>query len=461
MNTEAKAQSPIYYLHGNIDIGEDSLEVFFSVDGQKDISINTKMYIPEQFIYAMEAQTEHLGDTIEIEIKKLKSKYTGVWNDSLQTYFGAWNQGGQDFSTNFKVVDQSVFSFLGRPQTPQPPFNYIEKDICIDNEKGKSVLCGTLTLPDEENVHGLVILVSGSGAQDRNEEIAGHQPFKIIADYLTNNGIAVFRYDDRGYGKSKGDMINSTTYDFMTDAYAIVEFFKDYPNIDAQNIGIAGHSEGGMIALMLAAKYPKDIAYIISLAGPAVDIFDLMLLQNEEISKASGIGDEDLVWLRQMNIKLFNLAIKSKNTSELRQGIADIFKEYSQGLDENKINEYQLNQAGINRTVMQLSSEWMKYFLAFKPSKYLKKIKIPICVIIGDKDIQVKADPNIEAYEKFYNKKKVSLFETHKLQNLNHLFQYCEQGTVEEYYMIKESFNPIVLQIMSDFINRASENDEK
>ena len=458
VNNKVFAQYPIYYLQGYIDIGEDSLEVYFSVDALKDTSLNTKMYIPEQFIYAMAAQTEHSNDSIVIEIKKLKSKYTGVWNDSLRTYFGSWSQGGQEFATNFKIVDESVLTFLGRPQTPQPPYDYIEKDICIDNIKGNSVLCGTLTLPDAGKKHGLVILVSGSGAQDRNEEIAGHQPFKIIADYLTNNGIAVFRYDDRGFGKSKGDMMNATTYDFMTDAYAIVEFFKDYPGIDADNIGIAGHSEGGMIALMLAAKYPKDIAYIISLAGPAVDIFDLMLLQNEEISKASGIGDDDLIWLREMNIELFNLAIKSKNTSELRSGVVKIFDEYSKGLDENKINEYQLNQAGINRTVMQLSSEWMKYFLAFKPSKYLKKIKVPICVIIGDKDIQVKAEPNIEAYKNLYNKKKVSLFETHNIQNLNHLFQYCEQGTVEEYYMIKESFNPLVLEIMLDFIKRTSEN---
>ncbi|MDD4149430.1 MAG: alpha/beta fold hydrolase [Bacteroidales bacterium] len=447
------AQENTIYLQGNIETRAAPLEVIFIIDHSNEDK-NTSMYVPKQFIYDMQAQTKLIEDSIIITIKNLKAEYTGVWNDTAQTYVGSWKQGNQNIAVGFNKIKKTELSFLERPQTPQPPFAYIEKTICIENKKGNSTLCGTLTLPDNQNQHKLVILITGSGAQDRNEEIAGHQPFKVIADYLTNQNIAVFRYDDRGVGESKGNFSNATTYDFMTDAYTVVNYFKDYPNIDAQSIGVIGHSEGGMIAMMLAAKYPKDIAYIISLAGPAINIKSLMLKQSEEINRAAGINESDILLIREINSKSFDIAIKSKDISSLRKQIEDLFESYSTNLTQEQKEELMLNQRGINLAVMQLSSDWMKYFLAFEPAKYLRKIKCPILALNGTKDIQVDCDENIEAFTNNINPKKCKTLETQKMKGLNHLFQTAENGTVEEYFYISETFSVETLKIIADFIER-------
>ncbi|MDD2635087.1 MAG: alpha/beta fold hydrolase [Bacteroidales bacterium] len=447
------AQDSMTYLLGNIETGGNSLDIIFIIDYSTEDK-NTSMYVPKQFIYDMKAQTTFIQDSIIIEIKSLKAEYTGVWDDTAQTYFGNWKQRQQSIAANFNKITKNEVSFLERPQTPQAPFKYIEKNICIENKKGNSTLCGTLTLPDNQNQHKLVILITGSGAQDRNEEIAGHQPFKVIADYLTNQNIAVFRYDDRGYGESKGNFSKSTTYDFMTDAHNIIKYFKDYPNIDANNIGVIGHSEGGMIAMMLAAKYPKDIAYIVSLAGPAIDIKSLMLKQTEEINRAAGTTEKDIKLIREINSKSFDIATNSKNISSLRKQIADLFESYSANLTQEQQNELMLNQQGINQAVMQLSSDWMKYFLAFEPAKYLRKIKCPILALNGTKDIQVDCDENIDALKNNINPKKCKILETHKMEGLNHLFQTAEKGTVEEYFYTSETFSVEALQIIVDFIDK-------
>ncbi len=447
------AQNITTYLQGNIETGSEPLEVIFIIDNLSEDK-NTSMYVPKQFIYDMKAQTTFIQDSIIIEIKNLRAEYTGVWNDTVQTYIGTWKQDQQSIPTNFNKIEKTELSFLKRPQTPQAPFAYIEKNICIENKKGNSTLCGTLTLPNEHNQHRLVILITGSGAQDRNEEIAGHKPFKVIADYLTTHNIAVFRYDDRGYGESKGNFSKSTSYDFMTDAYSIIKYFKDYPNIDANNIGVIGHSEGGMIAMMLAAKYPKDIAYIISLAGPAIDIKSLMLKQSEDINRAAGIKEADITWMKELNSKSFDIALKSKNITSLRKQIEDLFESYSTNLTQEQKDEYMLNQQGVNRAVMQLSSDWMKYFLAFEPAKYLRKIKCPVLALNGTKDIQVNCDENIDGFKNYINPKKCKVLETHKMENLNHLFQTAENGTVEEYYYISETFSVEALKIIVDFIDK-------
>jgi pimeloyl-ACP methyl ester carboxylesterase len=441
------------YLFGNIETGNISLEVAFSISLESE-KFETKMYVPEQFIYAMEAESYYHNDSLKLNVNKLKAEFNGVWIDSINSYQGTWHQGQQYYPTVLKSVEKKEVLFIERPQTPQPPFSYIEKEICVDNTKAASVLCGTLTLPDEDNDYPLVILITGSGAQDRNEEIAGHQPFKVIADHLTKCGYAVFRYDDRGYAKSKGDLGNSTSYDFMTDAAAIVKFFGDYPNINSDNIGIIGHSEGAMIAMMLAAKYPKDIAYIISLAGPAISISKLMLKQTEDINRAAGIAEEDIQWISKMTDKAFDIALKSKNQTEMRKGIVKLYQEYSEDRSPEQIEEFGLNQAGINRAVMQMSSEWMKYFIAFEPSKYLKKIKCPVLALNGTKDIQVNYIQNIEGFKSSINHKKCPLLEVNVIENLNHLFQHAETGTVQEYYYITETFSPLALEIIEEFIKK-------
>lgn len=440
------------YLKGTIDANPEFIEIILIVDNSDTIP-QSALYIQEQFIFDMKAQkTELRNDSLSIKFKKMSAEYNAVWNADSSFYEGYWIQGGKQFPTNLKKIDKSETANFERPQTPNPPFDYVIKDYKIENKKGNCVLAGTLTIPDTVGVYPLVILISGSGAQDRDEQIAGHKPFLIIADYLTKNGIAVFRYDDRGVFESTGDMMNSTTYDFMTDALTIVKFFENNQNIDNTKIGVAGHSEGGIIAMMLAAKYPKDIDFIISLAGPGVDSKSLLLTQIAAISRAEGIDEESIKILNGLQMQIMESAEKSKDLVELRKNITSLYDEYGQKFSEEKREEYGLNQSGVNRAVMQFSYPWMKYFLSIEPNLYLKKIKCPVLALNGSKDIQVDADINLAAIEQNLANSKCSYYEICKLDGLNHLFQLADKGTVEEYFSLKNSFSPEVLVIMKDFI---------
>lgn len=440
------------YLKGTIEADPDFIEVIIIVDNSDTIP-EASIFIPGQFLYDMKAnKTEIISDSLYIKFKRMGSEYHGIWNTDSMFYQGYWKQAGKEFPTNLKTIDKSETANFQRPQTPEPPFNYVIRDYKVENKKGNSVLAGTLTIPDTTGVYPLVILVSGSGAQDRNEEIAGHKPFLILADYLTNNGIAVFRYDDRGFAESTGDIMNSTTYDFMTDVLAIAKFFESNPNIDNSRIGLSGHSEGGIIAMMLAAKYPKNVDFIISMAGPGVDSKSLLVKQIEDIHRANGMDEQSIEILHSMQVKLMNVPEESKGLVELRKNVTKLYEEYGKMLTEEQREKFGINQQGINNTVMQFSYPWMKYFLSLDPADYLKKIKCPVLAINGSKDIQVDADSNLAAIEENLSNGKCKYFKIEKLEGLNHLFQHADKGTVEEYFTIQHSMAEEPMILIKDFI---------
>ena len=296
----------------------------------------------------------------------------------------------------------------------------------------------------------MVILVSGSGAQDRNEEIAGHKTFMVIADYLTQNGIAVFRYDDRGIAESKGDFANSTTYDFMTDTEAVLNYFYDFPNIDKTNIGVLGHSEGGLIAFMLAAKETKKLNFIISLAGPGVPIKELLVQQLKDVNKSFNFPDEHIEVMCEMQSEILDIATKNVDMYELRKNIKIIYDKYAQHFTEEERQKYQIGDAAINVAVMQLSSPWMKYFIKIDPGKYIKKVKCRVLSINGSTDLQVKMEDNLNSIEKnLKTKKEVQIV---AIEGLNHLFQKSETGAISEYYTIQNTIEQLVLDKIVEFI---------
>lgn len=437
---------------GEIDV--DGMMIDFVIKTKTNAeSVQSELYLPGSFLYAQKIkETIITEDSLKFYFPKMQAELIGSYG--MGGIDAKWYQGGKEYQVEMDLASSDDIAFLERPQTPQAPYPYVEKDICIENKKGESTLCGTLTMPDELNSHPLVILITGSGSQDRNEEIGGHKPFLVIADYLTKCGFAVFRYDDRGFGQSKGDMKNATTYDFMTDAAAVLHFFGDYPNIDSESIGIMGHSEGGMIAWMLGAKYPKDIAYIISLAGPGVDIIDLMLKQTLEVYLLSEIEEDDLEWMMAMQEETYQIALNSKSSAEIREQLTGLFAKYGKDLSEEKKTEYGMTEANLNVAVMQLSSTWLKYFLKFEPSKYIKKIKCPILAINGTRDIQVTSKENLKGIQESINPRKCKALETHELEGLNHLFQMAEEGTIQEYYYLQETFSIEALKVIEDFMNR-------
>lgn len=439
------------YLSGTINADPDFIEIIMIIKVD-DGDFTAGLFIPNQFVYDLKSSKVQMNnDSIYVKFPGL-ADYVGVWSDELGAYIGFWKQGNKSFPTDLKQIPKTEVDYLKRPQTPTEPYNYITKEISVDNVKGNSVLAGTLTLPDTIGTYPLVVMVTGSGSQNRDEEIAGHKPFLVIADYFAKSGIAVFRYDDRGFAKSKGNIATSTTEDFMTDALEVVRYFKTFPNINSDQIGVIGHSEGGLIAMMLAAKYPKDISFIISMAGPGVPIKELMVKQMKDISLAEGIDAETVEILGEMQAKALDIPGKAKNQTEMREMYTSLYEEYGKNFSEELRNEYRLNAQGINTAVMQFSNPWTKYFVNIVPEKYIKKIKCPVLAINGSIDIQVNADSNLEIIEKSLSSGKCPYYEIKKMDGLNHLFQKAETGNVDEYFHITQTISDEVLVLMKDFI---------
>jgi len=439
------------YLSGTINADPENIDILMIIETEKG-NFTAGLYIPDQFVYNMStSKVVMTKDSLIVKFTGL-AEYAGVWSDEFNGYKGAWKQGKEAYTTDLKSVDKTEADFVERPQTPKPPFSYVEKEILVENEKGNSVLAGTLTLPDTIGTYPLVIMITGSGAQNRNEEIAGHCPFMVIADYFAKNGIAVFRYDDRGIAESKGNLSTATTEDFMYDAIAVVRYFDDYPNINSDKTGVIGHSEGGLIAMMLAAKFPKDIDFIISMAGPGVPMKELLAQQMKDISIAEGLDSTSVEILSEMQTKILDIPEKSKTQADMRNLLTVVYDEYGQKFSEDLRDEYGLNSKGINTAVMQFSNPWMKYFLTIDPEVYLKKIKCPVLAINGSKDIQVKAGPNLKAIENCLSNGKCKYYVIQELDGLNHLFQQAELGTVSEYFRLKQTISEEPLLLMKDFI---------
>ncbi|MBD5379815.1 MAG: alpha/beta fold hydrolase [Bacteroides sp.] len=348
----------------------------------------------------------------------------------------------QDSAKRSQVESKSEEkSVTNRPQTPRLPFPYQTEEVVIKNEKGGSALAGTLTIPkNTDNSTPIVIMVSGSGQQNRDEEVFEHKPFAVIADYLARNGIASFRYDKRGVGKSTGDVLNATTADFANDAEAVMNWIRE--NKQFGKVGILGHSEGGLIAYMLGAK-SKGSDFIVSIAGPAVQGKEIIAWQNKVALMNSGFSEPDAEKFRNALTKVFEYKLKNPDSTSINQELIDEF--YS----DSKINPLNAKLVASLKSVLtaKANNHWMMFFLGYNPDKDLRSLKIPAFIIYGEKDQQVPPELNYDLATKLAPKAKVIIY-----PGLNHLMQHAITGRVEEYKIIEETFAPEVLDDITSFI---------
>jgi pimeloyl-ACP methyl ester carboxylesterase len=311
-------------------------------------------------------------------------------------------------------------------------------------------LAGTLTLPEGKGPFPAVVLISGSGAQDRDETLLGHKPFLVLADHLTRNGIAVLRYDDRGVGKSKGNMMNATSMSLAGDAEAAVTYLLSRPEIDRKMIGLAGHSEGGLIAPIVASRN-SNVAFIVSLAGPGVSGYDILIRQTRDIQTASGIPEKDIEETIKTNGRLFEMVMAEADQRKLAKTAMEW---YNKELDGQGITpeERKTKMAQFTQGLLSVNSPWFRYFLAAEPAEYWSKVKVPVLALNGDKDLQVSAAVNLPAIKASLKKAKNRKVTIKAMPGLNHLFQHCNTGSPSEYASIEETFSPEALQIITDWI---------
>ena len=252
---------------------------------------------------------------VVLEIKTIAARFNGVLADDGLEMSGQWNQGGQSFPLAFKRVDKPLK--LNRPQEPKMPYPYHEELITFTNSKAGVKLAGTLTLPKEGDHFPAVVLITGSGAQDRDESLMGHKPFLVIADFLTRQGIAVLRLDDRGVGGSTGNLMTSSDEDLTEDILTAVAWLKQRSDIETRHIGLIGHSEGGIIAPLAASRTP-EIAFIVLMAGPGVPMNELLQTQAAEIARANGLNEESVSLFRRFQSRAFDI-LKSQPDDQLAE----------------------------------------------------------------------------------------------------------------------------------------------
>jgi pimeloyl-ACP methyl ester carboxylesterase len=375
------------------------------------------------------------------EIPVVGGVYDGTLNAAKTIITGGWTQSDVEQKLEFRRSDKLLE--LVRPQNPVKPYPYKEEEVTLANAKANVTLAGTLTLPPGPGPFPAAILLSGSGPHDRDESLAGHRPFLVLADHLTRKGIAVLRFDKRGNGKSTGDYAKATTEDFAGDADAALAFLKTRKEIDARKIGLIGHNEGGMIAPIVVA-HSSDVAWIVLLAGPALKGEDILLLQSELILKAAGVGEGEVSRTLAFNKQTYALVRQEKDPAALEAKLNDLVQSTSTGAA--------LPPAAVQSQLRLLVSPWFRYYLDYDPVPALQKTMCPVLALNGEKDLQVPPKENLAKIQKALQDGGNKDFQTTELPGLNHLFQHGPTGSPTEYGGIEETIAPEALTAVSDWV---------
>ena len=375
--------------------------------------------------------------------------YEGTVNEKFDEINGTLRQGAS-VPMIFKRVD--VAPTLNRPQDPAKPYPYDEEEVSYRNATDNIKLGGTLTLPrDKSKRYPVALLITGSGSQDRNETIAGHRPFLVLADHLTRNGIAVLRVDDRGVGGTDRGDSNATSENFVYDVLAGVEYLKTRKEIDPKQIGLIGHSEGGMIAPMVAAK-SKDVAFIVMMAGLGQRGDDVIYSQTELIQRISGIDQETNTSTLALLKKINTIAVAETDSKQAEAKIKTAIDQHVASMSEARRKAFAPVEESIKTRLALYTSPWYRYFISFDPAVVLAKVKVPVLALNGERDLQVPYEANLNGIASGLKAAKNNDVTVRSIPHLNHLFQSSMTGLPSEYQTIEETISPAVLKIISDWI---------
>ncbi|MDR1623921.1 MAG: alpha/beta fold hydrolase [Tannerellaceae bacterium] len=419
--------------YGRIDMGGFNMRIVFDIK-QSGYEYSATMQSPDQTKEEIPVTAVTCEDNkLIIRIDNIDFLYKGkVGKDGIIR--GSFTQMGQ---TQQLDLSHTAIASVAHTQEPMPPFPYQAEEVTFENNEAGIRLAGTLTLPQSPAGVTAVVLISGSGPQNRNEEILGHKPFLVLADYLTRQGIAVLRFDDRGVEESQGDYSKATLADFATDVKAAVAYLKTRKEINKDKIGLIGHSEGGGIAFMLASQ--KLPAFIITLAGVGITGPELLAIQRKALFQASAVPDEYIDQFNAYMAKAQQVAVEAKSAYELREGITKIFT----GTPVEK---------QIEPAIQQLSSPEIVSFLQYDPKEYFKNIQCPVFALNGMRDLQVPSGENLSAILNSITANGNKNVRTKPYFNLNHLFQTAMTGLPNEYGAIEETFNEEALRDLSEWI---------
>ncbi len=410
-----------------------SLQLAYEIYGN-DGSYSAKLNVVEQKAFDIPMDTcIIIEDSIFINFNIAGITYKGYYSGEDDMIYGTYSQGGGSFTLDLTRVDELPLE-VERPQTPVRPFPYDEEEVVFENVLAGINLAGTLTKPKGASGLSAVVLIAGSGANDRDETAMRH--FLLLSDFLTRNGYAVLRYDKRGVGASGGDYGKASTFDFAEDARAAIQYLKGRPEIDHSSIGLIGHSEGAMIAPMIAAEKDSELSFIILMGGVGVSGSELLLLQTRKMAEISGAPREEIDDIVEKNRVLYEICKSGESDSLVGQKIKETDPEINEGL-------YNM-----------LLWPWFRTFLSLDPGSYLEKVECPVLAITGEKDVQCPPEENLAAIERSLQKGGNSHYTVKMLPGLNHLFQTAETGSPYEYEKIPEIISPEALDVILDWLDQ-------
>jgi len=435
---------------GELKVPGTELRIVFKISKNPDGTLTATLDSPDQG--ATDIPVEEvifIDNTLRLEVKSAGGVFEGKVSEDFLVIEGEWKQSGGTFPLTLKPVDKAVE--ILRPQVPKKPYPYIEEEIVYENKDADIKLAGTLTLPSGDIPFPAVLLITGSGPQDRNETIYNHRPFLVLADFLTRQGVAVLRVDDRGVGESTGDFSQATSEDFASDVLAGIEYLETRKEINPKKIGLLGHSEGGLIAPMVAVKSP-DVAFIVLMAGPGLTGEEILYLQGALISRTMGVSEEDITKNRQFNEKIFSVIKEEKDKKMAEEKLSQMFMTDWEKMSDEKKEQMGDPEVFLKAQLQSLLSPWLKFFLTYDPKPTLSRVKCPVLAINGEKDLQVPSKENLSAIEEALVAGGNKNFTVKELPGLNHLFQTAQTGLPSEYAKIEETISPVALKIITDWI---------
>jgi fermentation-respiration switch protein FrsA (DUF1100 family) len=395
---------------------------------------------------------------LSLEVKSVKGIFEGTLKEDGKTIEGNWKQVGSVFPLVLNHIDKKPD--LRREQDPVKPYPYVEDEVVYENKETGVKLAGTLTLPRSGGPFPAVVLITGSGQQNRNEEVFGHRPFLVLSDYLTRRGIAVLRVDDRGIGGSTGNFSQATTEDFAGDVFTGVEYLKSRKEIDHNHIGLIGHSEGGLIAPIVAVK-SSDVAFIVMMAGPGLTGEEILYLQSALIARAGGTNNETIARNEALMKSMYSIVKEEQNNKIAGGKLHKLLYDEMTNMSEDEKQQSGYSVDNLDAQTQGLLSPWMRFFLTYDPKPTLMKVKCPVLAIIGEKDLQVPPEENLRAIDDALKAGGNKDYKVKEMPGLNHLFQTAQTGSPSEYSTIEETISPAAQELIGNWILEHTQKNGK
>ncbi len=445
---------------GVLNISGTNLRIVFHVKDNGQGRLVSTADSPDQSAFGIPCDsTSANNQEIFISMKALQASFSGTLvNDT--TIDGEFRQGPAGFPVQLKKATLAPEKPVARvrPQNPKAPFPYKSEDVFYDSKTPGVKLAATITIPEGKGPFPSILLISGSGPQNRDEELLGHKPFAVLADYLSRRGYIVLRVDDRGIGKSTGDFATATSADFASDANGGIDYLLTRPEVNKKKIGIMGHSEGGMIAPMVAASR-KDIDFIVMLAGPGVKVIDLMAEQNAAVLRSAGVSDAASTAYTDFYRDVVKAILSSPDTTAAVEAGRKVLQNWVSKTADTLVAQLGISDANVQQKmvsdmVQRISTPWFRYFFNYDPQPNLQKLKCKVLAINGSRDVQVVSQQNLTGIEQAFKKSKLKNYEIKEIPGLNHLFQTCNKCTLQEYEELDETFSPIALEIIGNWLDK-------